>query len=319
MPHPSHATKNKNKNQPFFLNRKGHNYKYCPIARQHCFLSSILEHHKFIYHPSYTAPTHSKSDPLYTKPFPKGLIGSFNGPRNRTRRGPEPESHSVVHAPMKPNLSPAVLSSHTLLALNDIVLTSNPSLRHVDIFSLPQAQPAQAHIHQVPISLRPQLPHPILVSDPIHNRYETRKGLDALDPGVSSQEHHVLRNLLVRSLHDAHTITVALVLPAGPPPPLALRSLQNHEEEAVLLAGDRREVELPGDWDLPASIRPGEVGRELLRRDSDLAAHDRLEGLEFQRRVDDDVPDVGLALPVGEDHRDGGAVGDLHHGRYDIR
>jgi hypothetical protein len=310
-PLPSHAPPPKKKiliTQPFFFHpQKMSELQTLPqLLDGNVFLpllakplSSASEHHKLstIYnykhlHPCYTAPTHSKSKPqpfrFCTQNLPNGLFGSFNGPRNRTRRGPEPESHRVVHAPMKPNLSPAIhgSQSQTLLALDDNVL-SYSSLRHVTLPSPPQIQPAQAHIHQVSVPLRPQLLYPIIVPDPIHNRYETREGLDldTLDPGVSSQEHHVLWNLLDRSLHDAHPRTVVLILsslPAGPPPPLALRSLQNHEEEAVLRGRNRGEVELRRDWDLPLSLRPGQEGRELLRRDSDLAAHDRLEGLEFQ-------------------------------------
>ncbi|GMY08018.1 hypothetical protein FCV25MIE_03257 [Fagus crenata] len=78
-------------------------------------------------------------------------------------------------------------------------------------------------------------------------------------------------------------------LDLSPATPLASRSLQNHEEEPLLillLARNRCEIELPGDRDLPVLVLPatfvayGEVNRELVWRDSDLPAYDRLEALD---------------------------------------
>ncbi|GMY32180.1 hypothetical protein FCV25MIE_27422, partial [Fagus crenata] len=54
----------------------------------------------------------------------------------------------------------------------------------------------------------------------------------------------------------------------------------------LLLTRNRREIELPSDWDLPVLVLPaafvayGEVNRELVQRDSDLPAYDRLEALD---------------------------------------
>ena len=78
-------------------------------------------------------------------------------------------------------------------------------------------------------------------------------------------------------------------LDLSPATPLVSWSLQNHEEEpllVLLLARNCREIELPSDRDLPVLVLPaafvsyGEVNQELVRRDSDLPAYDRLEALD---------------------------------------
>ena len=244
---------------------------------------------------------------------------------------------------MKPNLS-----SIALFARNDAVSNRGVVVyENGAVFSIPQTQTGQAHVRQILLPFDQQLPDPILVPDPIHDR---REGHLALNPCVAPEKHNVLRDFLAHSLYETHRrrrrrivallllffvfVFVKLSPTLRSSPPLAPRSLQDHEEEpvlAVVLARrNRREIEFRRDRNLPSlvAIRAfsshstttgGEVGRELVRRYSDLPAQNRLEALELQRRVNEHAPDVALALSVEEDHRDGDAAGDLHHFRHYLR
>lgn len=185
-----------------------------------------------------------------------------------------------------------------------------------------RAQPAQAHVHQVPLPLELQVQDPFLVADAIgERRQRVVVAVAKIDPGVAPQEHDVRRkipadrrpiggggglglrveNEVVVVVVEIVVVVVVVVLA----PPLAARALQDDDEEAILLAGDRPEVDLAGDRDPPAGLRRGEVDRELVRRDADLLAEERLEALEFHGGVDGDAADLGLALAVEEDNREG--------------
>lgn len=223
---------------------------------------------------------------------------------------------------MEPYFFTRFLGPHAIFADHDV---PSPDGR-AGLVGL-RAQPAQAHVHQVPLPLELQVQDPFLVADAIGERRQRLvEAVAKIDPGVAPQEHDVRREIPadrrpiggggggggdgvgLRVENEVVVVVVeivAVVVVVVLAPPLAARALQDDDEEAILLAGDRPEVDLAGDRDPPAGLRRGEVDRELVRRDADLLAEERLEALEFHGGVDGDAADLGLALAVEEDNREG--------------
>lgn len=106
-------------------------------------------------------------------------------------------------------------------------------------------------------------------------------------------------------------------------PPLSPRSLQDHKKEAILLANNCRETQLPRNRNSPASFRrrsrfPLTVKEDgdLLGRDSNFLAQNWLKILELHGRKHDDVSDVDFPLPVEEDYRKRYTRVGIHHRSY---
>ncbi|GMN39552.1 hypothetical protein TIFTF001_008784 [Ficus carica] len=218
---------------------------------------------------------------------------------------------------MEPYFFTRFLGPHAIFADHDV---ASPDGR-AGLVGL-RAQPAQAHVHQVPLPLELQVQNPFLVADAIGERRQRLVvAVAEIDPGVAPQKHDVRREipahrrpirgggggvgLRVENEVVVIVVEIVAVVVVVLTPPLAARALQDDDEEAILLAGDRPEVDFAGNRDPPAGLRRGEVDRELVRRDADLLAEERLEALEFHGGVDGDAADLGLALAVEEDNREG--------------
>ena len=115
------------------------------------------------------------------------LIELFNGSGNRANWRLKPESHGIVNALVKPNLSSIALFAH-----NDAISNHGFAVyENGAVFSIPQTQMSQAHVCQIFLPFNQQLLHLILVHDLIHDWQE---GDLALNPGVALEKHNVLRD-----------------------------------------------------------------------------------------------------------------------------
>ncbi|CAL9754064.1 unnamed protein product [Musa acuminata subsp. burmannicoides] len=239
--------------------------------------------------------------------FDVALRGTLDGPHWR----PEANGDRVVDAPMEPR--------RPTIRLRRLALTARGRRRRTmtDREWVVRDIRRRRGRYQEPLPLpldAPQLglviPQPQsgdrLRHQPTAHRIE--------DPGphrVPPQDRHLRNRLLL--------LADFMALPLGPAPPLPPWPAKYGEDEAVPLAGDRREVGRLVDRHLAADLRrhPGllaadERDGDLVRGDTDPLADAGLELLKADRRVHQNRSNVDLAIAVEEDDREVSGGGRRH-------